>query len=112
MKKFDKADIGELLKSLESAKHQVVSDDIAGVAWIQEAIGNAIIHIQLLEQELYSSDERLCLAELELEELKGFVGNVFQCRDAADCYTDEERERFRMAIAAVKADMEKEEKEE
>ena len=111
MKKFNRTDICELLKSLESAKHQVVSDDIAGVAWIQEAIGNAITHIQLLEQELYSS-ERLCLAELELEDLKGFVENVFQCRDAADCYTDEERERFRMAIAAVKADMEKEEKEE
>lgn len=87
MKKFNRTDICELLKSLESAKHQVVSDGIAGVAWIQEVIGNAIIHIQLLKQELYSSD-------------------------AAACYTDEERERFRMAIAAVKADMEKEEKEE
>ena len=28
MKKFNRSDICELLKSLESAKHQVVSDDI------------------------------------------------------------------------------------
>ncbi len=104
MRRIDKSDIGDLLKSLEHARHQLISEKdcnglpVSGIAWIQGAISDAIIYIQLLEQELYQSNEMLGGTTLDLCEIKEFLEEVFGREDIAEFCNDEEKARLKKII--------------
>ena len=104
MRRIDKNDIGDLLKSLEHARHQLISEKdcngvpVSGISWIQEAISDAIIYIQLLEQELYQSNEMLGYTTSELCEIKEFLEEIFGREDITEFCNDDEKTRLKKII--------------
>lgn len=90
--------ISDLVKDLNSARNQLLSENVAGIAWIQKAIRDSIIWIQLLQQELYSEKSLRKDAELSLEENKNFLEEVFGRKDIADFCTNLEKQNIRKYI--------------
>ena len=87
-----------LLKELDSARSQLLHEDVSGIAWIQKAISDSIIWIQLLKQELYSKKSKREDAELSLEENENFLEEVFGRKDIADFCTKLEKQNIRKYI--------------
>jgi len=90
--------ISDLVKDLNSARNQLLSENVAKIAWIQKAIRDSIIWIQLLQQELYSEKSLRKDAELSLEENKNFLEEVFGRKDIADFCTNLEKQNIRKYI--------------
>lgn len=90
--------ISDLIKDLNSARSQLLSENVAGIAWIQKAISDSIIWIQLLQQEIYSEKSLRENAELSLEENENFLEDVFGRKDIADFCTDTEKQNIRKYI--------------
>lgn len=70
--------ISDLIKDLNGARNQLLSENVARIAWIQKAIRDSIIWIQLLQQELYSEKSLRKDAELSLEENKKLFRRGFR----------------------------------
>ena len=96
--KYSDYNLSELMKKLHNARSQLISDNVAGISWIQAAISEAIIWIQIKEQELYGATEENEINRLTIESHQEFFDEVFGRTDIVDFCTDTEKERLREAI--------------
>ena len=98
MSRYSDCDLSELLKKLQNARGQLISDKVEGISWIQAAISEAIIWIQIKEQELYRVTEENEINRMTIESHQEFFSEVFGRTDIVDFCTDSEKERLREAI--------------